>query len=148
VVEKCASEAKIVAAEQEAKKIVEAAKKAADRAAFEAAGGIAGAASTSAKADGGGGGAFVNPLLAASSLVDAPEIDEKTPSAMEAAPGGSPEVIVHDEKTAAQLDELSPEEQAMSGAVSASVGEGSDDEEDNTAALAEGRLQPPVSGAE
>ena len=87
--------------------------------------------------------------MAASSLVDAPEIDEKTPSAMEAAAGGSPEVIVHDEKTAAQLDELSPEEQAMSGAVPASVGEGSDDDEDdNTAALAEGRLQPPVSGAE
>ncbi len=150
VVERCSAEAKIVATEQEAKKAAEAIKKAADRAAFEAAG-LAGTASASAKADGGGssGGSFINPLLAASSLVDAPEVDQKTPSAMEAAAGGSPEVIVHDEKMAAQLDELSPEEQAMSGAVSAAVGQSEeDDEEDNTAALAEGRLQPPVSGAE
>jgi N utilization substance protein A len=149
VVEKCASEAKIVAAEQEAKKAAEAVKKAADRAAFEAAG-LAGTASASASASASaGGGSFVNPLLAASSLVDAPDADEKTPSAMEAAAGGSPEVIVLDEKATAQLDELSPEEQAMSGAVSAPVGGSSeDDEDDNTAALAEGRLQPPVSGAE
>ncbi len=67
------------------------------------------------------------------------------PGAMEAAEGGAPEVIVHDEKKFATGDELSPEEAAINGAIevpaTANVG---DDEEQDMADLAEGRMRPPV----
>jgi N utilization substance protein A len=120
VVGKCASEAKIVAAEQEAKKSAEAKKKAADKAAFEG-----GVRSASAEPS-------VNPLLAgtvSASLEAASEgtaeesaaLSDRVPDGMEAAAGGSPETIVHNEKSFASNDELSVEEQAVHGGVTATV---------------------------
>ncbi len=146
VVEKCAVEAKIVATEQEAKKALEAAKKATERAAMEAAG------LTSASARRGEDSrAFANPLLQQASAEPEPPADggidaDRTPAPMEAAAGGAPEVIVHDEKVVASADELSVEEQAIQGTVPADEPKFvEEDEEENTAALAEGRLDPPVS---
>ena len=134
IVTKCASEAKIVAAEQEAKKSAEAKKKAADKAAFEG-----GPRSASAAEE-------PNPLLAAAEAKPAEEAEpaaEHVPDGMETAAGGSPETIVHDEKSFANSDELSPEEQAVHGQVQASVPDGLPDEDaDGAAALAEGRRQP------
>jgi hypothetical protein len=133
IVAKCASEAKIVAAEQEAKKAAEAKKKAADRAAFE--GGM-----RSASADPG-----VNPLLAGDAVAEDGEVArDHTPDGMESASGGSPETIVHDEKSFANTNELSPEEQAVHGQVQASMpGDLPDEDADGAAALAEGRSRPP-----
>ncbi len=134
IVAKCASEAKIVASEQEAKKAAEAKKKAADRAAFEG-----GMRSASAAPE-------VNPLLAGETVVaeDSETAPDHTPDGMESAAGGSPETIVHDEKSFANTDELSPEEQAIHGQVQASVpDELLDEDADGAAALAEGRSRPP-----
>jgi transcription termination/antitermination protein NusA len=127
VVEKCASEAKIVAVEQEAKKVkdasakaAEASARAADKAALLALG-----ASASASAE------------AAPTL----------PGALEAAPGASAEVTVHEESEAANGEQLSEEEQAISGIdadVSPEKKTTDDDDEDATAALAEGRTAPPL----
>ena len=123
IVEKCAVEAKIVAKEQEEKKANEAKKKAADRAAFDAA--ARGGVSASALA---------NPLLAGNvttsaevAAEDESPASDRTPGAMESAEGGAPETIVHDEKMFQSEDELSPEEQAVQGAV---VGAGVTDEDD------------------
>jgi N utilization substance protein A len=109
VIEKCSAEAKIVAVEQEAKKAADAVKKAADRKAFEA----------------GARGALANPLLTPQAPAPAEEPAETTPAAdeeagkmpggLEAAEGGSPETMTHDEKAFASEDELSPEERAVSG---------------------------------
>jgi N utilization substance protein A len=109
VIEKCSAEAKIVAVEQEAKKAADAIKKAADRKAFEA----------------GARGALANPLLtpqapalAEEPAVTTPAADEeagKMPGGLEAAAGGSPETMTHDEKAFASEDELSPEERAING---------------------------------
>jgi N utilization substance protein A len=133
VVAKCAAEAKVVAAEQEAKKAAEAKKKAADRAAFEG-----GPRSASASGE-------PNPLLAAAAEAPAAEeaVADHVPDGMEAAAGGSPETIVHDEKSFANSDELSPEEQAVHGQVQASQPEMEDQDADGAAALAEGRSRPP-----
>jgi hypothetical protein len=134
IVAKCASEAKIVAAEQEAKKAAEAKKKAADRAAFEG-----GPRSASAEEP-----ASPMALSDASPAVDDTAADH-VPDALGAAPGGSPETIVHDEKSFASRDELSVEEQAVHGQVEASMpGDLPDEDADGAAALAEGRSQPPV----
>jgi transcription termination/antitermination protein NusA len=141
VVTKCAAEAKLVAHEQEVKKAAEAVKKAADRAAFEGAGGR-GLASASASG-------FPNPLLQGGGLPAEEEVippasdADKVPGAREAAEGGSPETIVHDESVLAESDELSPEEVAVHGTVNVP-----DDEDSDTADLAEGRTQPPVSSDE
>jgi len=135
IVAKCASEAKIVAAEQEAKKAAEAKKKAADRAAFEG-----GPRSATA-------GDEPNPLLAAAEakpVEDAEPVSEKVPDGMQSADGGSPETIVHDEKSFANSDELSVEEQAVHGQVQASMPDEIPDEDaDGAAAMAEGRTRPP-----
>ena len=126
VVEKCAAEAKIVAVEQEAKKIADASAKAATAANH--------AADKAA-------------LLALGDL-SAP-VEEKMPSAMESTEGGAPEVIVHEESIASgEGEDLSAEEQAVHGIgestdVSAEKNTVADDEDDNTAALAEGRQAPP-----
>src|SRR5690242_21233864 len=98
VVDKCATEAKIVAKEQEEKKAAEAKKKAADRAAFEGAG--AGMRGINAEA-------FANPLLPQNEAATVQSSDEsgavveaatdegadRVPGAMEAAEGGAPETV-------------------------------------------------------
>jgi N utilization substance protein A len=134
VVAKCSAEAKIVAVEQEAKKAADAKKKAADKAAFE--GGVRGIAS-----------ALANPLLAAPAVEESAEADaaDHVPDGMESAAGGSPETTVHDEKSFANTDELSPEEQAVHGmAAATAVAELPDEDADGAAALAEGRVVAPV----
>lgn len=126
-VDKASAEAKIVAVEQEAKKAAEASAKAADRAAFAAAG--FGRASAEERAE--------------------PEDASQTlPGPMESSNGGAPETTTHAEVLQGASEELSPEEQAVHV-------EGSDenadeakkdfaDEDADTAALAEGRAQPPT----
>jgi transcription termination/antitermination protein NusA len=139
VVEKCASEAKIVATEQEAKKATEAARKAADKAAFE------GAAKGSAQA-------FSNPFLQSAEPTAVKEIEadddeasDRVPDAMESAAGGAPEVVVHDEKAIGNGEDRSPEEEAIHGIEETPVpGSGHEEEEQDTAGLAEGRTAPPV----
>jgi hypothetical protein len=140
VVDRCTEEAKIVATEQEAKKAAEAAAKAADRAALEAAGmkGID-AVGTS------------NPLLQSPLPADEPVEEsaaDKMPSALESSEGAAPEIVTHDENAVAEGSDLSPEEQAIHG-----LGEDQnatpqrkdvEDENEDAAALAEGRVEPPA----
>src|SRR5665213_621521 len=133
IVDKCAAEAKIVAVEQEAKRATDAsararANKAGPTNALEMA--LAGDSGATA----------VAPTESASE-------SDKLPGALEAAEGGAPETVTHAEQSIANGDELSPEEQALhiqdapsSGSVIAS-----DAEDDDTAALAEGRVSPPAS---
>ena len=148
VVTKCGAEAKIVAAEQEAKKSAEAAKKAADRKAFES-GALGGVKSETADIDRATAQAFANPLLpVGEAAVKGPDEagpgesaesvdgDNRMPGGLEAAAGGSPETITHDEKSFANSDELSVEELAVDG-VEVGVGAGGDDDE--AGGLAEGR---------
>jgi N utilization substance protein A len=140
VVTKCAEEAKIVAAEQEAKKAAEAKAKAADRAALEA--------DRSAIADAG-----VNPLLASIKVPEEAEAatagdgeNSHMPGAMEATEGIAPEITTHDEKAFTDQSELSPEEQAISGIPeSAAPQQPVSDESEDNAALAEGRTEPPAA---
>jgi N utilization substance protein A len=143
-VERCGTEAKIVAVEQEAKKSADAKAKAADRTAMMN-------ASRSASLV-----AAENPFAAASPVAGNGAADTAVaesepattmPGAMESAAGGAPEVITHDEQIASPLDEMSPEERAIQGFREAS-GEAFgrkelEDENAETAALAEGRAQPP-----
>jgi N utilization substance protein A len=129
VVERCAAEAKIVAAEAEAKKIADASAKAADasaRAADKAAL-LALGDSPSAEADG------------ASTL----------PGALEATPGASAEVTVHSESETGSRDELAVEEEAVQGTSDGSDAPGSEPpaEESETADIAEGRAFPPSEDA-
>ena len=126
VVDRCAAEAKIVAVEQEAKKIADASAKAKVAAAV--------AADKAA-------------LLA---LGDSPAdstAEATLPGAMESAPGGAPEVVVHDESTAADSEELSVEEEAVQGAEPTAQDvkrQELEQEDTETAALAEGRDEPPA----
>jgi N utilization substance protein A len=139
VVTRCAEEAKVVAAEQEAKKAAEAAAKAADRQAL-AEGRMAAAAE-----------AGINPLLNPTVIGEngeAPGEDEnagRMPTALEAASGGAPEILTHDTKVLAQESDLSPEEQAISGVEAGAPPEQIPDENEESAALAEGRTDPPAS---
>jgi N utilization substance protein A len=165
VVDRCAEEAKIVAVEQEAKKKAEAAEKARLAAAFGSAGATADR-SASASADAGSRGidgvAFANPLLpqgGSTATEGAPAADDgagETPSsmpgAMEATEGIAPEIGTHSEETIAGGDELSVEEKAIQAPGGdqplASDGEADRkdyaDEDTDTAALAEGRAEPPT----
>ena len=164
VVMRCGEEAKIVAVEQEAKKAAEASAKAKDRAAL-AAGGLAGA-----RGDSLGGSAaaraFADALQIPRSSQSAPDerpTEETTadvspedsngsgtmPGPMEAVEGGAPETVTHAETAFADREELSPEEQAIQG-----IAESADpnhkelpDENEDTAALAEGRVAPPEEQA-
>ena len=75
------------------------------------------------------------------------------PGAMEATEGIASEISTHKEDPLATSDELSPEEQAIRqpGTDQPLVGSGDPDrkeiidEDTDTAALAEGRLEPPAS---
>jgi N utilization substance protein A len=127
VVVRCAEEAKIVAVEQEAKKIADAsakAKVAASAAADKAA------------------------LLALGESSPADSVVGATmPGALESAPGGAPETIAHEESAVSEGENLTVEEEAVHGI--ATDGEQSPDrdseEDDASAALAEGREAPPSS---
>jgi len=136
IVTKCAEEAKLVATEQEAKKAAEAKAKAADRAALLAAGHATAASG-------------VNPLLNPPTIgedVTAPEDGEasRMPGALEATEGIASEITTHDEKALTEESELSPEEQAISGLQSEQIPEQIPDENEDSAALAEGRTEPPA----
>lgn len=116
VVAKCAEEAKSVSVEQEAKK----------------------AADASARA----GKAAIAPTAVREA--GAPEVDDASaalPAGLESA-GGAPETVVHAVQTGAGSDELSPEEKAIKGLETA-AGRPAGAEDDETAALAEGRVKPP-----
>ncbi len=147
VVQLCADEAKIVAVEQEAKKAAEASAKAADRAALLAAGasgkddGLGGSAAARAFAD-----ALQNPRTEDAAEAAEPDND-KMPGALEAADGGAPETVTHNQEAIAAEDELSPEEQAISG-VETAPDDGQKivaDEDAEAVDLAEGRAAPPAS---
>jgi len=147
VVDRCAEEAKIVAAEQEAKKAAQAAAK-------------MGGAAALAEAAGRGidGVAFANPLLpqtpqaavTSEETVAAGSEDagSRMPGMMESADGGAPEIMTHNEAALVGGEDLSPEEKAIQGI---EVNETTDeerkdfaDEDADTAALAEGRVAPPA----
>jgi transcription termination/antitermination protein NusA len=149
IVDRCTEEAKLVAVEQEAKKAAEAKAKAANQAALL--GGVG--------ARGVDGVAFANPLLPQTpsaevtteeSITAAPADDagDRLPLAMEATEGIAPELTTHKEGILNAGGELSPEEEAVQGPVGESgpAPQDGDDEDDDTAALAEGRLAPPASG--
>lgn len=136
VLERCAAEAKVVAVEQEQKKAVAAAKgptplDAKDVAVLAAL------------------GLGDNPAAAAEEEAEAGDGD-KMPGPLEAS-AGAPELTVHKERAEATGEELSPEEQAMSGpgfdpdagATAPAAGEEAD-----AAALAEGREEPPQNRQE
>jgi hypothetical protein len=80
----------------------------------------------------------------------APEpTSDRMPGALEATEGGAPEIITHDSKSIAAEGELSPEEEAIhpvSGVQSQGERERKDlaDENEDAAALAEGRVDPPA----
>ncbi len=147
VVDRCATEAKIVASEQETKKAAEAKARAADREAF--------LAGQRADAE-----AFANPLLPqdgeASAKADDPfggapadENGERMPGAMESTEGSAPEITTHKEGELSSGAELSPEERAIQGlSEDENVEEARKDyadEDADTAALAEGRAEPPAT---
>ncbi len=116
VLARCAEEAKVVASEQEAKK----------------------ASDASAKA---GKAASVPAAVRDPGQRDTDDAGVSMPGALEAA-GGAPETTVHGIKTGVGNDELSLEEQAING-LENGAGQRAASEDDETAALAEGRVRPP-----
>ncbi len=127
-VSKCAEQAKVVAVEIEAKKKDDQKAKAVDAAVK--------AAEKKAELD-----AFLGLTKSPAATTDEPG-EAKMPGAFESSEGGSPETTTHD-LGGANRDELSPEELAISG-VQATIGTNElTDENDETAALAEGREVPP-----
>jgi transcription termination/antitermination protein NusA len=130
IVDKCAVEAKLVAVEQEAKRAADASARA--KITRQAPNALELAMAT----DSG---------TTAEAPTESATEDGKLPGAMEAAAGGAPETVTHAEETLAGSDDLSPEENALhiqrsAGAVDEDT---SDVEDDDTAALAEGRVPPP-----
>ena len=130
VIAKCSVEAKIVAVEQEAKKA------AAIKAGFGVARSLAAAPAVVV--------APVAPVAPVESAAVAEAEDEsgQLPAGMQSA-GGAPETTVHAVNSGVERAEMSPEEQAIKGMENA-VGENKKlAEDDETAALAEGRVAPP-----
>jgi N utilization substance protein A len=122
VVDRCAEEAKVVATEQEAKKAADVRAKAADKAALLALGNAAPEAPTESFAS----------------------ASATAPGPMEASAGGSPETTVHDSTQSSGDSDLPAEEQAISGLEPAhDGGKRPAEEESETAALAEGRVEAP-----
>src|SRR5689334_11595731 len=155
-VEKCASEAKIVAVEQEKKK--------AEAARAKASGlGVSGAPDLAALmgmkgVDGVAGEPPAEPRAtqeegngeaAAAGSANEPGL-ERMPGAMESADGGAPEVIVHRQEAVVDDGTLSPEEQAVHVPHSEPTPAEriTESEDDDAAALAEGRVAPPVGERE
>jgi hypothetical protein len=87
---------------------------------------------------------------AGDTAADAGEGADRMPGALESADGGSPEVTVHSERELAADGDLSPEEQAVhvARAEPDAADRGPESEDDDQAALAEGRVAPPVTGRE
>ena len=149
-------EAKPKAARSRAKKKADAAKRIADRAAMDAAAAADRAAFEGAGIRGVDAEAFANPLLPqtpeAAVTTEEPVTDatngDRMPGADEATEGASPEITTHSEKAFGDGQDLSPEEQAVQIPGSDDNGDpaGKDfaDEDADTAALAEGRAQPPA----
>lgn len=141
VVDRCSEEAKVVAVEQEAKKAADAAAKAADKAAL--------LDQEKRHAD---AGPSINPLLSPSAESTEPSDEGEPahmPGALEATEGLAPEIVTHDVQAIADSSELSPEEAAIQGIPAATNGDSQrktvEDENDESAALAEGRAEPPPS---
>jgi N utilization substance protein A len=135
IVNRCAAEAKVVAAEQEAKRAADASAKAAGAARGPNALEMALAADTPATSLGDDANSVAN-------------ADVNMPGALEASNGGAPEIVTHSTAAMGLGEELSPEEKAIhvNG-----VDENADedrkeyiDEDTDTAALAEGRVSPPT----
>ena len=133
VVDKCGEVAKIVAGEQEAKKAADARAKAQ-------------AGSNPFAMPFGGSAPAAAPVAAPAeeAAAEATDGEGHMPGPMEAAEGGSPEVIVHEElsESANDGETLSPEEMAVVDVEEVQGGEPGDEDTD-VAALAEGRLAPP-----
>src|SRR4029453_8294850 len=94
---------------------------------------------------------FGNPLLRSASAegeepaAEAPSGDAM-PQAMEATAGIASEIATHNESSLGNGDASSPEEQAMQTPDGGNVEQREEsDEEGDTAALAEGRLDPPAA---
>jgi hypothetical protein len=139
-VEICSEVAKVVAVEQAAKKEAEAKAKASSalesKRALDALLGL--------------NRASANPEAAeTSSETSVPAAEEgpaELPGALQATEGSAPEVTVHQAAMVAAGDELSVEEQAISGLEIAGLGPTEkplEDENEDVAALAEGRESPP-----
>jgi len=172
VVDRCAEEAKVVAVEQEAKKKADAIEKAKVMAAMGGTGGVSAGIGGPLNPTGEPGSrgvdavAFANPLLPQGDRP--PTVEEEVeegrdpdqsastmPGAMEATEGVAPEIGTHSNDTFADGSELSPEERAIQrpgGDEQMVPDDGADlerkehiDEDTDTAALAEGRLDPPAS---
>jgi N utilization substance protein A len=156
VVERCSEEAKIVAVEQERKKMElllkgpmvqqqqpqasEGQVAAPDLAALMGMKGV----------DGEAGQTVMPPRAIREEGTEETEepASERMPGALETTPGGSAEVMVHKESELASSDELSPEEQAIHVERETDERKIPGDEDAETAALAEGRTEPPVTGRE
>jgi N utilization substance protein A len=134
IVDRCAQEAKTVAAEQEAKRVADA----------------------SARISGAGRANALEMALAADTpatslgedATSEANAEVNMPGALEASDGGAPEVVTHSSSALGSGEELSPEEKAIHVQ---GVDEGADedrkeyiDEDTDTAALAEGRVSPPT----
>jgi transcription termination/antitermination protein NusA len=162
VITKCAEEAKIVAVEQAAKKAADAANRAADRKALANAGLLGGAPAAAGNGSASSAQAFANPLLPQTPDTIVKQEDEngdlgdrdlgtsdRTPDAMEASNGIAPELVTHAAKSFAAGTDLSPEEQAIHGVDLAEEDREERkeiaDEDNNAAALAEGRVDPPLA---
>src|SRR3954469_2303650 len=157
-VEKCAAEAKIVAVEQEKKKAEAARAKASggvgvsgapDLAALMGMKGVDGVAGQPAPPR-----AIQEACNGEAAGPDAAAADEagadRMPGAMESAEGGAPEVMVHKQEAVVDDGTLSPEEQAVHVPHSEPTPAEriTESEDDDAAALAEGRVAPPVGERE
>jgi len=153
VVERCTEEAKVVAAEQEAKKAAQALaaaeaasappqRDARDEAVLAALGLTPGRDPLEKLAQAAGDDAGAEPA--------GNDETAKLPDPRQAVPGGAPETTVHKEQPVSSADtELSPEEQAVSlpdsGRKVGAAVEHTEETNADTAALAEGRAEPPAS---
>jgi N utilization substance protein A len=143
VVERAGEEAKLVTVEQEQKKAADARAKAEAASAFASAGsrgldGLAIAPTPTPPADAG--------TAPSEDVSAAPEdAGSRRPGAFDAADGAAPEVTVHKASGVSSGDELSPEEEAVQGIADDgnAVSAPKQDENEEIAALAEGRTAPP-----
>jgi N utilization substance protein A len=148
VVTRCAEEAKLVTVEQEIKKAAEAKARAAANAAFSSLG------TGSRGMDGFATPPAPEPVAAAvledaaPAAADSDGAGDRMTGAGESAEGGAPEVMVHKIGALADGDELSLEEEAVQGMTQESEAPATvADENEETAALAEGRTEPPNGGS-
>jgi transcription termination/antitermination protein NusA len=129
VVDRCSDEAKVFAAEQAARKETEASAAQEARSALLALGEASG-----------------DPSGEEPAAEEPEEAVDRMPDAMQSSDGASPEVTVHRERGGSPGHELSPEERAIQGLDTGEEDPESRpdaDEDQDTAALAEGRVEPP-----